>query len=193
MRSLLPALAALLGIAGLATVPASAAPQTWQIDPSHSSVLFRIKHLDIGYVYGRFDEFSGAVTVDDENLANAAVKVEIKATSVNTGVAKRDDHLRSPDFFAVAQFPTITFESTAVKAAGEKAYEVTGNLTLHGVTKAVSAKIVKTGEGKDPWGNQRIGYEGTLELRRADFGMDKMLEAAGNDVRLYLAFEATRK
>jgi polyisoprenoid-binding protein YceI len=184
------ALCAALSLLALCVPTASAAPEVFEIDPVHSAVLFRTKHLNVSHVYGRFDDFSGKITVDDENLANAKVEVTVKAQSLNTGNQKRDDHLRSPDFFAVAQFPTITFTSTAVKKTGET-YAVTGNLTLHGVTKSVTVNMQKLGKGPGPQGKTFIGFEGTLDLNRTEFGM-KTMPGLSDDVRLTLAFEASR-
>jgi polyisoprenoid-binding protein YceI len=170
---------------------AAAAPETFQIDPVHSTIIFRTKHLNAGHVYGRFDEFSGTVTVDDANLAAAKVEVSVKAQSLNTGNAKRDEHLRSPDFFAVAQFPTITFTSTSVKKAGD-GYEVSGNLTLHGATKSVTVRMQRLGQGTNQEGKTVVGYEGTLDLKRSDYGMTKMVGPVSDEVRLILAFETSR-
>jgi polyisoprenoid-binding protein YceI len=172
--------------------PAHAAADGYAIDPVHSFVMFRIKHLDIGYVYGRFNEFSGTIKLDEASPSSSSVTVEVKATSVDTGVKQRDDHLRTPDFFAVAQFPTLTFKSTAVKKVDETHFDVTGDLTIHGVTKSVTVRMEKTGAGKDPWGKFRVGFEGTLELKRSDFEMKGVQEMVGDALRLTLAFEAVK-
>jgi polyisoprenoid-binding protein YceI len=180
---LAPALCATLGVVALSGKAVEAAPETFTVDPVHSAILFRTKHLNVSHVYGRFNEFSGQITVDDDNLANASVKIDVKAQSLDTGNTKRDDHLRTPDFFSVAQFPTISFVSTAVKKTGDT-YEVTGNLSLHGVTKL--------GKGPGMEGKTVIGFEGTLDLKRSDFGMTKMVGPVSDEVRLTMAFEANR-
>ncbi len=179
-------------VLSLGVAPASAALDTYDIDASHSAVIFRIQHMKAGYQYGRFNDFSGTVAFDEANVGASSVKVEVKTTSVDTHNEKRDDHLRNPDFLDCAQFPTMTFSSTSVKAAGTD-YEVAGNLTLHGVTKPVTVKMTKTGAAADPWGGYRMGFEGTLTIKRTDYGMDKKLEGAGDEIRLILAFECVKK
>ena len=172
--------------------PAAAAPETYDVDKGHSALLFRIKHVDVGYTYGRFNDFSGLLVVDDANLAAARVEITAKLESVDTNDAKRDQHLKSPDFFNVAQFPLMTFKSTSVTKTGDD-YKVQGNLTLHGVTKALTVTMKKTGEGDDPWGNHRIGFEGQMSFKRADFGMDKLPQAVGDTVWVTVAVEGIRK
>jgi len=187
-RFLAPAL-----LVALLAGSALAAPETYEVDKTHSTLLFRIKHLDVGYTYGWFRDFSGSLVVDDDNLAGARVEITAKLDSVDTGDAKRDQHLKSPDFFNVAQFPTMSFKSTSVTKAGADKYTVQGNLTLHGVTKPLTVTMTKTGEGDDPWGNHRIGFEGQMSFERSDFGMDKMLEAVSDTVWVTIAVEAVRK
>ena len=182
--------AALLALAVPARV-AEAAAETWEIDPVHSSILFRVKHLNVSHVYGRFDDFSGKITIDDGDLANAKVQVEVKTQSVNTGNPKRDDHLRSPASFGVQQFPTIAFASTSVKKNGDD-YEVAGNLTIHGVTKPVTVTMKKLGQGPGMGGKTVAGFEGTLDLKRSDYGMSTMVGPVSDEVHLNLAFEANR-
>jgi polyisoprenoid-binding protein YceI len=194
VRSLLRKAVLPLVLAGaLGSTPAAAAPETYEVDAVHSTVLFRIQHAKAGNQYGRFNDMSGTFTLDDANPSAASVKLEVKAGSIDTANAKRDDHLRGPDFFNVAQFPTITFVSTAVAKAGEHAFDVTGDLTLHGVKKSVTVRMEKVGAAKDPWGNFRAGFEGVLTIKRSDFDMKNMLEVVSDEVRLILAFEGIRK
>lgn len=188
--SLMPLL--VFGLVALMAWPAAAAPETYEVDKGHSALLFRIKHVDVGYTYGRFNDFSGSLVVDDANLSAAKVEITAKLDSVDSNDAKRDQHLKSPDFFNVAQFPTMTFKSTSVTKDGD-AYKVQGNLNLHGVTKALTISMKKTGEGDDPWGNHRIGFEGQLSFKRADFGIDKMPGAVGETVWVTVAVEGIRK
>jgi polyisoprenoid-binding protein YceI len=192
-RTSAAALAVTLFGAALATTPAFAKPESYTIDPVHSVILFRIKHADVGYVYGRFNDFGGTLQVDEQNHAGSSVKFEAKASSVDTANQKRDDHLRSPDFFNVAQFPTISFQSTAVKKVDDKTLEVAGNLTIHGVTKPVTLRMERTGVGEFPKGTVRIGFEGSVVIRRSDFGMTTMPDVVGDEVRLTLAVEATKQ
>ena len=189
-RVLVAALVILL--VALMAWPASAAPESYDVDKGHSALLFRIKHVDVGYTYGRFNDFSGLLVVDDANLAGARVEITAKLESVDTNDAKRDQHLKSPDFFNVAQFPLMTFKSTSITKTGDD-YKVQGNLTLHGVTKALTVTMKKTGEGEDPWGNHRIGFEGQMSFKRSDFGMDKLPQAVGDTVWVTVAVEGIRK
>jgi polyisoprenoid-binding protein YceI len=189
-RVLVTALVILLVV--LMAWPATAAPVSYDVDKGHSALLFRIKHVDVAYTYGRFNDFSGLFVVDEANLAGSSVEITAKLESVDTNDAKRDQHLRSPDFFNVAQFPLMTFKSTTITKSGDD-YTVQGNLTLHGVTKALTITMKKTGEGKDPWGNHRIGFEGQMSFKRSDFGMDKLPQAVGDTVWVTVAIEGIRK
>lgn len=184
------ALAALLLGSGLS---AQAAGTNYDVDKSHSAILFRVKHLGIGYTYGHFRDFSGAFTLDEATPASSSVEFTVKLDSVDTNDEKRDQHLKSPDFFGVNQFPTMTFKSTSVKKGEDGKYAVTGDLSLHGVTKSVTITMAKTGEGDDPYGNHRVGFEGIFQVKRSEFGMDKMLQAAGDDIRIIVAVEGIRK
>lgn len=162
---------------------------TYVIDNSHTSAIFAVKHLGISNTYGRFNKISGEYDFDG---AKSSVKVEIAADSIDSNSKKRDDHLKGPDFFNVKQFPKITFESTKITPAGDT-FKVEGNLTLHGITKAISFDMKKTGEGDDPWGNHRTGFEGTLTINRMDFGVKYMPDGLSHDVKIILALEGIKK
>ena len=186
------ALAALL--MGLATV-ASAAVETYAIDPVHSSVGFSVRHF-FTKVPGSFTQFSGTITVDRDNLENSSVAVSIDVGSVNTANEKRDNHLKSPDFFDAAKFGTITFKSTAWKKTGESSYDVTGDLTIHGVTKSVVLKVNSLGFGPGMMGAQLSGWDASVTLNRNDFGVNgpAMLGTAlGSDVAVSITVEADLK
>ena len=116
----------------------------------------------------------------------------VQAASINTGNAKRDKHLRGPDFFSVKEFPTITFKSKEWKSTGGMNYDVTGDLTLHGVTKPVTIAVTKIGEGKGPMGKPRVGFDGLLKIKRTDYGMKKLVGPAGDEVTLHFGIEAMR-
>jgi len=178
-------------VVGLALVlPASArASDVYQVDPAHSSVLFKSSHMGLGNTYGRFNDFSGKYTIDQKNPQNSSVEFTVKAASIDTGDAQRDKHLKSPDFLNAKQFPVITFKSLQAKKLDEKTAEVKGTLTLHGISKAVTVRIQKIGEGKDPWGNQRLGIETTFTVNRSDFGMNFMPMAVGEQVKLIISVE----
>jgi polyisoprenoid-binding protein YceI len=177
----------------LGVLAARAAPATYTIDPNHSTILFRVKHADLAFVYGRFNDFGGTLTVDGEKPGASTVEVTVQMKSVDTGVEKRDQHLRSPDFFDVNQFPTMTFRSTSVAKHGEDEMDVTGNLTLHGVTKPLTIRMKKTGEGPGPHGEPKIGFEGSTSLSRAAYGIDKMQKGIGDTIGITISVEAARQ
>jgi polyisoprenoid-binding protein YceI len=169
---------------------------TYDIDPVHSSVVFRVLHMGIAPFYGRFNDLAGTIVHDPANPENSSVKIEIEAESVDTGAAARDRHLRSPDFFNAKQFPKITFESTGVKKTGDGTFEVTGDLTLLGRTRPVTLTVERTGEGNGPRGKPRIGFATTTSIRRSEFGMTYMLDekkGVGDRVDLFLAVEGVRR
>ncbi len=157
----------------LATLPAG----TYTIDPSHSRVGFSARHAMVTKVRGSFNEYSGSATVAD---GKATIEIEISAASIDTRSADRDGHLQSPDFFDVANFPKITFKSTSVKDGGA-GIVVDGELTIKDVTKPLSIEFEYTGTAKDPFGNDRFGFEGQAEINRKDFGLtwNAALETGG--------------
>ncbi len=196
----LPALAALLSTFPLAAEPAvgpASASGTWAVDRSHSEVGFQIRHL-MAKVRGSFAQFDGAVKVDAARPEASSVSFVVKTASVDTKEPKRDEHLRSADFFDAAKFPEIRFVSTSVKAAGENRYDVTGDLTLRGVTKRVTLPVTFLGVQKDPWGNEKAGFETAVVLNRKDFGVswNKALDQGGyilgDEVTVSIALEAAR-
>jgi polyisoprenoid-binding protein YceI len=193
MRSrLIPFFAGFLGLLAVSALPARAA-DAYQVDPVHSAVLFRINHLGIGNIYGRFNSFSGTFAFDDKNPADCKLEMEVKVDSIDSGNGMRDGHLKGPDFFAAKQFPTMSFKSTAMKALDEKTYEVSGDLTLHGVTKPLTVKVERIGSGKDPrTGSPRTGWETTFRIKRSDFGMKYLLEGVGDEVQVIVAVEGVR-
>lgn len=143
---------------------------TWSVDPSHSTVGFQVKHMGIATVRGTFGEFEGTLEVGDD-LANAKATGTVKVASVDTAEDARDDHLRSADFFDAESNPELTFESTAIEPLDDEAFRITGNLTLHGVTREVVLHADVQGTDVDPWGNDRVGLEITGQLNRGDFDM----------------------
>lgn len=156
------------------------ATQTWEIDSSHSGVHFTVRHLVVAKVRGQFARWSGRVRVEDGDLARATVEVAIDASSIETGVEDRDRHLRSADFLEVETFPEITFKGKTTDKRGE-VLSVTGELTIHGVTREVVLEVEYAGETKDPWGNQRMGFSARTAIDRKDFGLtwNQALEAGG--------------
>ena len=186
----------LLAASALVFGPAAvgeSASEHYVVDKGHSALLFKIKHLGVSYTHGRFNDFNGHFVVDDENLKNAKIEIDIDAASIDSNDEKRDEHLRSKDFFHVEKFPSITFQSTAIAMTAPGQYRVTGNFTLLGVTKEVSFRMTKIGEGDDPWGGHRIGYEGELLIKRSEYGMKHMLGGVGDEVYITLGVEGIRK
>ncbi len=174
-------------------VPAALAAETYSIDPVHSAVLFRITHLGVSTFHGRFQDVSGTYVVDAENPAASSFDVTIKAESVDTHNEKRDQHLKSPDFFNVKQFPVLTMKSKSVKKTGDKTMRVTADLTIHGVTKEVAFDVTQVGAGKDPWGGYRSGFDGSFTIKRSDYDVKFMPGALGEDVTILVSIEGVRQ
>lgn len=175
-----------------AALPAAAA-ETYKLDPAHTSVIFRIKHLGVANVYGRFSETTGTFHFDEMSPSNNAIEIEVKANKVDTAVEKRDNHLRSPDFFNAGKFPLISFKSKSVKKAAKDTYEVSGDLILLGKTRSIAVKAQETGTGKDPWGNFRKGFETSFTIKRSDFGMNFMLDGLSDEVLITVSVEGIRQ
>ncbi|MEB3236431.1 MAG: YceI family protein [Candidatus Sericytochromatia bacterium] len=174
--------AALLAFATFAALPATAAPVTYAIDDMHSAAHFKVKHLMVSNVRGSFPAIKGSVVYDAAHPEKSTVEATIDVSSVDTGNAKRDGHLKSPDFFDVEKFPTMTFQSTRVVKATKDGLSVLGNLTLHGVTKPVTLQVALPAKAaKDPWGNMRTGTEATTHIDRRDYGLtwNKNIETGG--------------
>ena len=150
----------------------SSKPTEWQIDPAHSAAHFSVRHLMISNVRGEFTKLSGSAVIDPVNSEKSTVEVTIDAASINTREPQRDEHLRSPEFFDVAKYPTLTFRSKRVEAHGADEFKLTGDLTIHGVTKEVSFDVEgPTPSVKDPWGNIRAGITASAKINRKDFGV----------------------
>ena len=169
-------------LAALLAVPALAA-ETFKIDPAHTETGFTVKHLLISNVRGQFGKTEGVVVYDEADPSRSRVEATIDVASVNTRDEKRDGHLKSPDFFDVARYPTITFKSTKVEKAGAGALKVTGNLTMKGVTRQVVLDVAgPSAEVKDPYGNVRRGLSATTQLDRKDFGVSYGPDAIVSDL-----------
>jgi polyisoprenoid-binding protein YceI len=170
--------------------PAALGPETWTVDPVHSSVVFRVKHMDVSYFYGSFDHTSGSIQYADRHAEDCKVELSIAADSVHSANADRDKHLKSPDFLNAKQFPAITFRSTKVAAASGGDLDVTGDLTFLGVTKSVTVLMRKTGQGPGFPEGELIGFEGHLSIKRTDFGNDFSVGPVSDEVELTIAIEA---
>jgi polyisoprenoid-binding protein YceI len=169
-----------------------AAADTYKVDPVHSFALFSVHHFNAGNVWGRFNEPAGQFALDPADPTKDSFQVELKLAKLDTANARRDSDLRGPDWFSARQFPTITFKSASVKKGEGSNVEVTGDLTTHGVTKSVVVAVEITGIAKDPFGNTRAGIQGTVTVKRGDFGMKAMPGAVGDEVRLIVALEGTK-
>ena len=170
------------GLAAVLSLPASAATSTWQIDPAHSEALFSIRHLAISTVRGGFSKIKGTVSFDDKDPSKSVVDVTIDVTTVDTREPKRDDDLRSDKFFDTTKYPTMSFKSTKVEQVSPGKLKVTGDLTLHGVSKEVVLDVEGPSAAiKDPWGNQRAAATATTKINRQDFGVkwNKALDNGG--------------
>ena len=154
--------------------PTTATPvsSTWNIDPAHSVAEFKVRHMMISYVRGEFSGLSGVLKLDEADYTRSTVEVSIPVASVRTVDENLDTHLKNSDFFDVEKFPTLTFKSTDIRSVGDRDYVVTGDLTIHGTTKAVTLSVDGVSEpANDPWGNQRIGLSGSAKVNRKDFGI----------------------
>jgi polyisoprenoid-binding protein YceI len=193
---MLAPLAAVL-LLGVATPGLTA---TWEIDPAHTTIQFSVRHMMVSNVRGQFGKFGGHVEGDETKPGDARVEATIQAVSIDTANEKRDEHLRSPDFLDAAKFPTITFKSKKIEKTGEAKWKVTGDLTLHGVTKEVVLDLSDvTAPIKDPMGNMRAGAEVKTTINRQDFGIsfNKTLDGGGvmvgNEIAITIDVEVTRK
>jgi polyisoprenoid-binding protein YceI len=163
----------------------------WNIDTAHTSIGFAVRHMVVSKVRGRFAKYTGKVQLDENDITRSAIEVDIDASSIDTGVGDRDAHLRSPDFFDVEKFPSLHFKSTRIEQASDERssgrapsterYAVTGQLTIRDITREVTLDVELGGRGKDPWGNERVGFVAKTSLDRKDFGLtwNQVLEAGG--------------
>src|SRR5258708_9312046 len=185
----LPLLFSILAVAGTTIAQAD----SFKIDPVHSAILFKINHFGVGNIYGRFDTFAGTFTIDQADPCRDAVSVEIKTDSVDSNAPDRDKHIKSPDFFNAAQYPTATFKSTSVKKVDDKTYQVIGDFTLRGVTKPLTLDVKAIGTGPGPKGEIRSGWEGTATVKRSDFEVKTFLPAGCGDLRLPIRIVGSEK
>ena len=186
-------------LALLVMLPVLAHADTWQIDPAHTNVEFTVRHMMISNVKGQFQKTAGTITANGNDAASAQIDATIDASSVDTRVERRDMHLKSPDFLDVAKYPTITFKSTKVEADGPNKWKVTGDLTLHGVTKPVVLDVESSGAPVSMGGKTHAGASATTKIKRSDFGLtwNKALEAGGvmvgDEVAISIDVEAIKQ
>jgi polyisoprenoid-binding protein YceI len=176
----------------LGTASMGAWAEKYAIDPAHSFIEFSISHLGVSVLKGRFNKLKGEFNYDESAPDKANIWVEVETGSVDSNHAERDKHLRSDDFLDVGEFPMARFESTSFTPNGDNGV-VKGNLTLHGVTKAVTMEVTQVGAGKDPWGGYRRGYQGTMTLVRSDYGIEKSLGPQSASLELGVFIEGIRQ
>ncbi|EUJ29339.1 Uncharacterized conserved protein [Listeria grayi] len=173
--------------------------EKWQVDPAHSSIEFQVKHMMVSKVKGAFKDFSASVDMDPEDLTDAKIHFEVDAASIDTRQADRDKHLISDDFLSTEKYPKITFESTSVSKKGDDEYDVTGDLTIRGVTKPATFHVTFEGSGKDPMGGKTVaGFEATGKINRKDFDLtwNVALETGGvlvgDEIKINIQLEASQ-
>lgn len=175
--------------AGASSAPVTAV-ETFKVDPGHSMALFRVMHLGAGAFWGRFDAVSGTITTDSATAEGLSFDISIDVNSVNTASSQRDNHLKSPDFFSAKEFPTMTFKSRSARKLDGNVYEVQGDLTIRGVTKPITAKVLWTGTAEMGMG-RRCGFEASFTIDRGDFGVNYGIDngALGREVQVIVALE----
>jgi polyisoprenoid-binding protein YceI len=191
VRNLVPAVA-VVSCLWLPARPAVAA-DSYKADPAHSSVVFRVKHMQTSYAWGRFNEISGSFAIDDAEPTQSRFEFEVKSASVDTANTRRDQHLKSPDFLSAVQYPTISFKSKSVSSVGKETFEVSGDLTLHGVTRPVTLKLTRTGTGQGPTGQPIAGIETGFFVKRSEFGMNKMVGPVADEIWVNVSVEGIKQ
>lgn len=184
----------LLGLVLMAPL-AGAAPVKYKLDDTHASIVFKANHLGFSNVYGMFGKAEGQWTWDMEKPEASTFEIKVKADSLNTMNAKRDEHLKNNDFFNVKQFPDIILKSKSIKKSGKDKFNITADLTLHGVTKPVTFTFHHMKTGKDPWGKERTGGEGVLKVKRSDFGMTYMAKPGeiSDEIEVIVSIEGIKE
>jgi polyisoprenoid-binding protein YceI len=187
---------AAFALAALAAVPSFAA-DTYAVDASHSEVSFQVRHL-VTNVRGRFNDFNGTINLDPANLEKSKVEFRVKAASIDTANEDRDKHLRAEDFFHAEKYPEITFKSNSIKKTGKDTYAVTGDFTMRGVTRRITLPVTYLGTARDPWGNDKAGFETAITLDRKEYGIvwnaavDNGGVILGDDVKIAINLEANK-
>jgi len=176
-----------------ATLSVQAAPETYKIDPAHSSVEFKIRHLGISWVTGVFKDFEGTIVYDEEDPSKNVIEVTVKAASVDTSNDTRNEHLKKPEFFDVDKYPTLKFKSTKVEKTPDGKFKVTGDFTLLAVTKSIEVNVEGSGPVQGMKGETRRGGDTDFTIKRSDYGMKEMVGPIGDEVKISLAFSAVKQ
>lgn len=184
--------------AGIATAvinPASAATETYVFDETHTDILFAVSHLGFSKTWGRFNSSNGTVMIDPDALESSTVEIVIDATSIDTNHEERDDHLRGKDFFDVETYPTISYKSTSVEQTGDKTATVTGDLTMHGVTRPVALDVTLNNVGPNPFDKEKTvaGFSASATILRSDFGMSFGVPVLGDEVQMVFEIDAIKQ
>lgn len=191
------AIAAAAAAAAAALVPlsqAQAADYNVDTEGQHAFVQFKINHLGMSYILGSFEEFDGQFSYDEDDVDASAVEFEVQVNSLNSNHAERDRHILSSDFLNASEYPTASFVSTSFESTGDNEGVVTGDLTLHGETQEIEMPVTLIGQGEDPWGNYRAGFEGSTMLTLGDFGIDMSdFPEPMHELELYVTFEGIRQ
>ena len=167
--------------------------EVYKLDPEHTSIIFRVKHLGVSYFFGRFNGASGTFSFDETAPSKSSIEMQVSTNNIDTNQEKRDNHLKSPDFLNTQKHPLIKFQSKSVKQVDTENYEIKGDLTLLGKTHPLTIKAVHTGSGQDPWGNFRSGFETSFIIKRSDFGMDFMLGGVSDEIQLTVSVEGIKQ
>ncbi|RAV16444.1 YceI family protein [Paenibacillus contaminans] len=171
----------------------------WAVDASHSSLDFSVKHMMIAKVKGTFHAFEAQIEADPSDLTSASIRFDIDLNSIDTKNSDRDAHLRSADFFEIEKYPKLTFVATSIERTGDGEYDVTGDVSLHGVTRSETFEVSFEGAGKDPWGNEKAGFSAKGSLKRSDYGLtyNAVLETGGvligDEVKISIEIEAAKQ
>lgn len=188
-----------LALAGIAFMPINSFAAKYKIDSEHSQVLFKVKHLGISNVTGRFNNFTGSFDYDPDNVKASSAEATIEVESVDTDNKERDDHLRSDDFFSAGKHPLMSFKSKGISNVNGESFKLTGDLTINGVTKPVTLDVEVGGVATDPWGATRAAFEASTKINRKDFGLNwnKLLETGGlvvgDEVKITLEIEGVQE
>ena len=193
MKCLTLSIAAIALALGFSSPAAQAADYVIDTKGAHASIQFRVQHLGYSWLYGRFNTFTGAFSYDDANPGASKINVTIDTASVDSNHAERDKHLRGADFFDVDQFPKAKFVSTGVDVNADGSAKISGDFTFHGITKSITLDVKKMGEGQDPWGGYRAGFEGSTTITMADYGLTFNLGPASTEAEIILTFEGVRQ
>jgi len=178
---------------GFSSPAAQAADYVIDTKGAHASIQFRVQHLGYSWLYGRFNTFAGAFSYDDTNPGASKVNVTIDTASVDSNHAERDKHLRGTDFLDVDQYPKAKFVSTGVEVNADGSAKISGDFTFHGITKSITLDVKKMGEGQDPWGGYRAGFEGSTTITMADYGLTFNLGPASTEAEIILTLEGVRQ